>query len=87
MFQWFHASASREIGMGDVIGDHTETHPMMASFRPAAQRSQIVDQTQWVHKYGGPIPRLWRPPTVLQLGDARRPAPGAHADGALDCGH
>ena len=62
MFQWFHGSASRELRMGDVIGDHTETHPMMAELSPSAQQSQIVDQTQWVHKYGGPIPRLWRPP-------------------------
>ena len=62
MFQWFHDSATRELQMGDAIGDHTETHPMMAQLSPAAQRSQIVDQTQWVHKYGGPFPRLWRPP-------------------------
>ncbi len=62
MFQWFHDSASRELQMGDAIGDHTETHPMMAELSPAAQRSQIVDQTQWVQKYGGPFPRLWRPP-------------------------
>jgi peptidoglycan-N-acetylglucosamine deacetylase len=62
MFQWFHASASRELAMGDVIGDHTESHPMMAELSPSAQESQIVDQTQWVHKYGGPFPRLWRPP-------------------------
>jgi len=62
MFQWFHDSASRELQMADVIGDHTETHPMMAELAPAAQQSEIVDQTQWVRKYGGPFPRLWRPP-------------------------
>ena len=62
MFQWFHASASRELQMGDVIGDHTETHPMMADLSPEAQQNEILDQTQWVHKYGGPFPRLWRPP-------------------------
>ncbi|MGO9789582.1 MAG: polysaccharide deacetylase family protein [Solirubrobacteraceae bacterium] len=62
MFQWFHASATRELRMGDVIGDHTETHPMMAFLSPAAQQSEILTQTEWVHKYGGPFPRLWRPP-------------------------
>ena len=62
MFQWFHGSASRQLRMGDVIGDHTETHPMMAELSASAQQSQILDQTQWVRKYGGPFPRLWRPP-------------------------
>ncbi len=62
MFQWFHASATRELQMGDVIGDPTETHPMMATLSSAAQQSEILTQTEWVHRYGGPFPRLWRPP-------------------------
>ncbi|MGO9751817.1 MAG: polysaccharide deacetylase family protein [Solirubrobacteraceae bacterium] len=62
MFQWFHASATRELQLGDVIGDHTETHPMMALLSQSAQQSEILTQTQWVQKYGGPFPRLWRPP-------------------------
>ena len=62
MFQWFHGSASRQLRIGDVIGDHTETHPMMAELSASAQQSQILDQTQWVRKYGGTFPRLWRPP-------------------------
>ncbi len=62
MFTWFHDSATRELHMGDVIGDHTETHPMMAELSYSEQENQIVDQTEWVHKYGGPTPRLWRPP-------------------------
>ena len=62
MFQWFHGSVARELRIGDVIGDHTETHPMMAELSLAAQRSEILDQTEWVRNYGGPFPRLWRPP-------------------------
>lgn len=62
MFRWFHASAVRELRMGDVIGDHTETHPPMALLSPAAQLEQIVAQREWVSRYGGPLPRLWRPP-------------------------
>jgi len=62
MIRWFHASLVRELQMGDVIGDHTETHPRMALLSPAAQQQQILEQTQWLHKYGAPFPRLWRPP-------------------------
>jgi peptidoglycan-N-acetylglucosamine deacetylase len=62
MFRWFHASAARELHMGDVIGDHTETHPPMALLSPSAQKAQILGQTEWVRKFGGPFPRLWRPP-------------------------
>jgi len=73
VFRWFSASAISELGAGDVIGDHTETHPMMALLPSSVQQSQIVDQTQWVRRYGGPFPRLWRPPygsydaTTLQI--------------------
>jgi len=35
---------------------------MMAELSPAAQDNEVLDQTQWVRKYGGPFPRLWRPP-------------------------
>jgi peptidoglycan/xylan/chitin deacetylase (PgdA/CDA1 family) len=62
MFRWFHASVTRELHLGDVIGDHTETHPMMALLSHDAQQSEILAQTQWVQMYGGPFPRLWRPP-------------------------
>jgi len=62
MIRWFHASLTRELQMGDVIGDHTENHPMMALLSPAAQQRQIVDQTESLGKYGAPFPRLWRPP-------------------------
>jgi peptidoglycan-N-acetylglucosamine deacetylase len=62
MIRWFHASLVRELQMGDAIGDHTETHPRMALLSPAAQQQQILAQTEWLHKYGAPFPRLWRPP-------------------------
>jgi peptidoglycan-N-acetylglucosamine deacetylase len=62
MIRYFHASLIRELRMGDVIGDHTETHPRMALLSSAAQRQQILDQAEWLHKYGAPFPRLWRPP-------------------------
>ncbi len=62
MFRWFHAASAQALHMGDVIGDHTETHPHMGLLPAAAQRSEILDQTRWLHGVGGPFPRLWRPP-------------------------
>lgn len=73
MLRWFHASTVRAVHLGDVIGDHTETHPMMALLSSGAQRSQILTQTEWLHRYHAPFPRLWRPPygsynrTTLQI--------------------
>ncbi len=62
MFQWFRAASADAVHDGDAIGDHTETHPHMAFLPAAAQRAQILDQTQWLGKVGAPFPRLWRPP-------------------------
>jgi peptidoglycan-N-acetylglucosamine deacetylase len=62
MFRWFAAASAQALRSGDVIGDHTETHPHMALLSPAAQRAQILDQTQWLQKEGAPFPHLWRPP-------------------------
>jgi peptidoglycan/xylan/chitin deacetylase (PgdA/CDA1 family) len=62
MFRWFRGAAVQAMRMGDPIGDHTETHPRMALLSPAAQRAQVLDQTQWLRKIEAPFPRLWRPP-------------------------
>jgi peptidoglycan/xylan/chitin deacetylase (PgdA/CDA1 family) len=62
MFRWFRGAAARVVHAGDTIGDHTETHPRMALLSTAAQRSQILGQTQWLQRIGAPFPRLWRPP-------------------------
>ena len=45
-----------------VIGDHTETHPVMAALPPAEQAAQIIGQAEQVEAYGAPFPRLYRPP-------------------------
>lgn len=62
MYRWFHAAITRELALGDVIGDHTETHPMLARLPSGAQQQQILAQAQWLGRYGGPFPRLLRPP-------------------------
>jgi peptidoglycan/xylan/chitin deacetylase (PgdA/CDA1 family) len=62
MFRWFRTASAEALRMGDTIGDHTETHPRMALLSSAAQRQQILGETQWLQKAGGTFPRLWRPP-------------------------
>lgn len=48
---------------GDMIGDHTWTHPMMTTLSPAAQRSELLKTVDAIrHATGGFTPCLWRPP-------------------------
>jgi peptidoglycan-N-acetylglucosamine deacetylase len=62
MLQYFGVSTERELRDGDVIGDHTETHPMMALLHAHAQREQLFEQIARVELLGGPRPLLFRPP-------------------------
>jgi peptidoglycan/xylan/chitin deacetylase (PgdA/CDA1 family) len=59
---YFSAGSSLELRSGDVIGDHTETHPMMASLSAHDQREELVEQIARIELLGGPRPRLFRPP-------------------------
>jgi peptidoglycan/xylan/chitin deacetylase (PgdA/CDA1 family) len=48
---------------GDMIGDHTWSHPNMARLRPAAQRAQLLKTLAAIRDAtGGFTPCLWRPP-------------------------
>jgi peptidoglycan-N-acetylglucosamine deacetylase len=60
--QYFSAGTVAEINSGDVIGNHTETHPMMASLSPHDQYEQLFDQMVQIEVLGGTRPRLFRPP-------------------------
>jgi peptidoglycan/xylan/chitin deacetylase (PgdA/CDA1 family) len=60
--QYFSAGTIAEIKSGDVIGDHTETHPMMASLSPHEQYEELFDQMAQIEGLGGSRPRLFRPP-------------------------
>jgi peptidoglycan/xylan/chitin deacetylase (PgdA/CDA1 family) len=51
-----------EARAGFEIGDHTETHPPLASLPAAAQANQIAMAADAIHRAGGPSPRLLRPP-------------------------
>ncbi len=62
MLRYFGASTVREIRDGDVIGDHTETHPMMASLSPHDQREELTEQIARIELLGGQRPVLFRPP-------------------------
>jgi peptidoglycan-N-acetylglucosamine deacetylase len=62
MERYFSASTVREIHDGDVIGDHTETHPMLALMSAREQRNQLFEQIARIELLGGPKPRLFRPP-------------------------
>jgi peptidoglycan/xylan/chitin deacetylase (PgdA/CDA1 family) len=45
-----------------VVGDHTMTHPMLASLGEAAQQQEIVGQARLVRRLGAPRPIVFRPP-------------------------
>jgi peptidoglycan/xylan/chitin deacetylase (PgdA/CDA1 family) len=62
MIHYVYDSLERQVQIGAAIGDHTEQHPMMALLPAAQQNSQIISQTQQLHRYGAPYPRLYRPP-------------------------
>jgi peptidoglycan-N-acetylglucosamine deacetylase len=60
--QYFSAGTVAELGSGDTVGNHTETHPMMASLSPHDQYEQLFDQMAQIEVLGGKRPRLFRPP-------------------------
>jgi peptidoglycan/xylan/chitin deacetylase (PgdA/CDA1 family) len=62
MIHYFYDALERQLRTGDVVGDHTEQHPMMAQLSPSDQNSQITVQTEQLARFGGPFPRLYRPP-------------------------
>jgi peptidoglycan/xylan/chitin deacetylase (PgdA/CDA1 family) len=60
--QYFHASTSAIVGLGDPIGDHTENHSAMSKLSRRDQVAQLLQQTAAIGQYGAPFPRLFRPP-------------------------
>ncbi len=62
MLQYFGASTVREIKDGDVIGDHTQTHPALAQLSAHDQHEQLFEQIARVELLGGRRPVLFRPP-------------------------
>jgi peptidoglycan-N-acetylglucosamine deacetylase len=60
--RYFSAGTKLELRSGDVVGDHTETHPMMASLSAHEQHEELFEQIARIELLGGPRPRLFRPP-------------------------
>lgn len=53
----------RMLGDGDMVGDHTWSHPDTAALSPAAQRQQLEQTAAAIHRATrGFEPCLWRPP-------------------------
>jgi peptidoglycan-N-acetylglucosamine deacetylase len=62
MLRYFGRSTVREIEDGDVIGDHTENHPMLAHLSAHEQYEELFEQIARVELLGGRRPVLFRPP-------------------------
>jgi peptidoglycan/xylan/chitin deacetylase (PgdA/CDA1 family) len=62
MLQYFSPATEREIRDGDVIGDHTETHPFMATLSAHDQYEELFEQLARIELLGGRRPTLFRPP-------------------------
>jgi peptidoglycan-N-acetylglucosamine deacetylase len=62
MERYFSASTTRAIRDGDVIGDHTETHPALALLSAHDQHEELFEQMIRIELLNGPRPRLFRPP-------------------------
>jgi peptidoglycan/xylan/chitin deacetylase (PgdA/CDA1 family) len=62
MLRYFSASTVREIEDGDVIGDHTESHPELAKLSRHDQYEELFEQIARIELLGGRRPVLFRPP-------------------------
>jgi peptidoglycan/xylan/chitin deacetylase (PgdA/CDA1 family) len=60
--QYFSAGTVAELRSGDVVGDHTETHPMMAQLSRHDQHEELLEPILRLQLLGAPTPRLFRPP-------------------------
>jgi peptidoglycan/xylan/chitin deacetylase (PgdA/CDA1 family) len=60
--RYFSPGTLLELRSGDVVGDHTETHPMMAQMSAHEQYEELFEQIARIELLGGPRPRLFRPP-------------------------
>jgi peptidoglycan-N-acetylglucosamine deacetylase len=62
MERYFSASTIRELQDGDVVGDHTQSHPMLARLSAHDQHEELFEQLLRIELLGGDRPTLFRPP-------------------------
>jgi peptidoglycan/xylan/chitin deacetylase (PgdA/CDA1 family) len=60
--RYFSSGTQLELRSGDVVGNHTESHPMMATLSSHDQYEQLFEQIARIELLDGPRPRLFRPP-------------------------
>jgi peptidoglycan/xylan/chitin deacetylase (PgdA/CDA1 family) len=60
--RYFSPGTQLELRSGDVVGNHTESHPMMASLSAHDQYEQLFEQIARIELLDGPRPQLFRPP-------------------------
>ncbi len=60
--RYFSSGTRLELRSGDVVGDHTETHPVMAHLSAHEQFEELFEQIARIELLGGPRPDLFRPP-------------------------
>jgi len=51
-----------EVQAGSEVGDHTQNHPPLAELSPSAQKAEITEAGDAIHRAGAPYPVLLRPP-------------------------
>ena len=59
---WYPQVVREIIRDGDVIGDHTWSHPPLAKLPLGQVRAQLLRTAEVIHRYGGARPGLMRPP-------------------------
>jgi peptidoglycan/xylan/chitin deacetylase (PgdA/CDA1 family) len=62
MERYFSASSVRESKRGDVIGDHTESHPHLALLSAHEQHEELLEPMLRLELLGADRPTLFRPP-------------------------
>jgi peptidoglycan/xylan/chitin deacetylase (PgdA/CDA1 family) len=60
--RYFSRGTQLELRSGDVVGNHTESHPMMATLSAHDQYEQLFEQNARIELLDRPRPRLFRPP-------------------------
>jgi peptidoglycan/xylan/chitin deacetylase (PgdA/CDA1 family) len=58
----FSAGLRDELRHGFDVGDHTQNHAWLIRLNPAGQYAQIRNAAAGIERFGGPAPRLFRPP-------------------------
>jgi peptidoglycan/xylan/chitin deacetylase (PgdA/CDA1 family) len=62
MERYFAASTEQELRDGDVVGNHTENHPLLARLSAREQHEELFEATVRLELAGAPRPQLFRPP-------------------------